>query len=225
MPPRPGAFAERVRAPIENLVVIPDAMPAQEAALAEPIAVACHAVHHGARLLPFALPGACCVVLGGGAIGLGCALVLREAGAGENWLIVSNAARRDTLMRAGVARSRAPEDGPGEASADLVVDAVGSAATRGVLPACARGGRDRACGPCCRGAAGLDVRRLSLQEIILTGTYCEAPAEFRTVVGLLVERRFGALDWLETRPLAQGAQAVADIVAGRVAAAKIVLVP
>jgi L-iditol 2-dehydrogenase len=78
---------------------------------------------------------------------------------------------------------------------------------------------------CCRGAAGLDVRRLSLQEIILTGTYCEAPAEFRTVVGLLVERRFGALDWLETRPLAQGAQAVADIVAGRVAAAKIVLVP
>ncbi len=69
------------------------------------------------------------------------------------------------------------------------------------------------------------MRRLTLQEITFTGTYCYTPEEFRTVVRLLVEGRFGALDWLETRPLAEGARAVADIDAGCVAAAKIVLIP
>lgn len=70
------------------------------------------------------------------------------------------------------------------------------------------------------GAEGLDVRRLTLQEIIFTGTYCYTPEEFRTVVALLVGGRFGVLDWLETRPLADGAAAVADIDAGRAAAAR-----
>jgi L-iditol 2-dehydrogenase len=225
MPPRPGAFAEWVRAPVENLVVIPDAMPAHEAALAEPIAVAYHAVHHGARLLPLPLPGACCVVLGGGAIGLACALVLRQAGAGEIWLIEPNAARRETAMRAGIAQSRTPEDGPGDASAELVLDAVGSAATRAASCRLVRAGGVIVHAGLLPGAEGLDVRRLTLQEIIFTGTYCYTPGEFRTVVGLLADGRFGALDWLETRPLAEGAKAVADIDAGRVAAAKIILVP
>jgi L-iditol 2-dehydrogenase len=225
MPPRPGAFAEWVRAPLENLVVIPDAMPAHEAALAEPIAVAYHAVHHGARLLPNPLPGACCVVLGGGAIGLACALVLRQAGAGDIWLIEPNAARRETAMRAGIAQSRAPEDGPADASADLVLDAVGSAATRAASCRLVRAGGVIVHAGLLPGAEGLDVRRLTLQEIIFTGTYCYTPGEFRTVVGLLADGRFGALDWLETRPLAEGAKAVADIDAGRVAAAKIILVP
>ncbi len=75
------------------------------------------------------------------------------------------------------------------------------------------------------GADGLDVRRLTLQEITFTGTYCYTPAEFRTVVGLLADGRLGTLEWLETRRLADGARAVADIDAGAVAAAKVVLVP
>ncbi len=75
------------------------------------------------------------------------------------------------------------------------------------------------------GSEGLDVRRLTLQEITFTGTYCYTPEEFRTVVGLLVAERFGALDWIEARPLADGARAVGEIDAGAVAAAKIVLIP
>ena len=225
MPPRPGAFAEWVRAPIESLVVIPEAMPAAEAALAEPIAVAFHAVHHGARLLARPLPGLRCVVLGGGAIGLAAGLVLRQAGAGEVWLIETNAARRETASRAGIALCRAPEDGPADASADLVLDAVGSAATRVASCRLARPGGVIVHAGLLPGAEGLDIRRLTLQEITFTGTYCYTPAEFRTVVALLAEGRFGALDWVETRPLAEGARAVADIDAGRVAAAKIILIP
>ena len=225
MPPRPGAFAEWVRAPIENLCVIPEEMPAQHAALAEPIAVAYHAAHHGARLLGRPLPGARGLVLGGGAIGLAAALVLRQAGAGEIWLIEPNPARRETALRAGIAHARAPEDGLEDGSADLILDAVGLAATRAAACRIARPGGVIVHAGLLPGADGLDVRRITLHEITLTGTYCYTPAEFRTVVTLLVDGRFGALDWLETRPLAEGAQAVADIDAGRVAAAKVVLIP
>ncbi|PWS34514.1 galactitol-1-phosphate 5-dehydrogenase [Falsiroseomonas bella] len=225
MPPRPGAFAELVRAPEENLVEIPEAMPAAKAALAEPIAVSYHAVHHGARLLGRPLPASRCVVLGGGAIGLAAALVLVQAGAGEVWLVEPNAARRATAERAGIALSRAPEHGPEDSSCDLVVDAVGAAVTRASACRLARPGGVIVHAGLLPGAEGLDIRRLTLQEITFTGTYCYTPEEFRTVVGLLVAGRLGALEWLEARPLAEGARAVADIDAGAVAAAKVVLVP
>jgi L-iditol 2-dehydrogenase len=221
MPPRPGAFAELVRAPEENLVEIPEDVPAAQAALAEPVAVSYHAVHHGARLLARPLPAARCAVLGGGAIGLAAALVLMQAGAGEVWLIEPNAARRETARRAGIALTRAPEDG----SCDLVFDAVGAAATRESACRLARPGGVIVHAGLLPGAKGLDVRRLTLQEITFTGTYCYTPQEFRTVVGLLVAGRFGVPGWIETRPLAEGARAVADIDAGAVAAAKILLIP
>jgi L-iditol 2-dehydrogenase len=225
MPPRPGAFAELVRAPEENLVEIPADMPAAKAALAEPVAVSYHAVHHGARLLGRPLPAARCVVLGGGAIGLAAALVLVQAGAGEVWLIEPNAARRATAERAGIALCRAPEAAPAEGSCDLVIDAVGAAATRASACRLARPGGVIVHAGLLPGAEGLDIRRLTLQEITFTGTYCYTPQEFRTVVGLLASGRLGALDWFEARPLAEGARAVADIDAGAVAAAKIVLLP
>jgi L-iditol 2-dehydrogenase len=225
MPPRPGAFAELARAPEDNLVEIPEDMPAAKAALAEPVAVAYHAVHHGARLLGRPLPAARCAVLGGGAIGLAAALVLVQAGAGEVWLVEPNAARRGTAARAGIALIRAPDGAPEDGSCDLVLDAVGAAATRASACRLARPGGVIVHAGLLPGADGLDVRRLTLQEITFTGTYCYTPAEFRTVVGLLVAGRLGALDWLEARPLAEGARAVADIDAGTVAAAKIILFP
>ncbi len=119
MPPRPGAFAELVRAPEANLVEIPEYMPAAKAALAEPVAVSYHAVHHGARLLGKPLPSSRCVVLGGGAIGLAAALVLQQAGAGEVWLIEPNPARRATAEGAGIGLARAPDDAPRKAPATL----------------------------------------------------------------------------------------------------------
>lgn len=225
MPPRPGAFAELLRAPEENLVEIPEDMPAAKAALAEPVAVSFHAVHHGARLLGRPLPSARCLVLGGGAIGLAAALVLIQAGAGEVWLIEPNAARRATAERAGVALARAPEAGPEDASCDLILDAVGATATRAAASRLVQPGGVIVHAGLLPGADGLDVRRLTLQEITFTGTYCYTPEEFRTVVRLLASGRLGALDWLETRALAEGARAVADIDAGAVAAAKLVLIP
>ena len=65
MPPRPGAFAEFVRIPERNVVAIPDSMPIAHAALAEPVAVAWHAVRLGMEKLHQPLAACRVEVLGG----------------------------------------------------------------------------------------------------------------------------------------------------------------
>ena len=50
MPPRPGAFAEMVAIPSENLLVVPRAELLQSAALTEPLACSWHAARLGLRL-------------------------------------------------------------------------------------------------------------------------------------------------------------------------------
>ena len=72
---------------------------------------------------------------------------------------------------------------------------------------------------------GLDIRRMTLQEITFVGTYTYTAQDFRDTAAAMFDGRLGRLDWIETRPLADGAQAFADIRAGNVAAPKIVLKP
>lgn len=174
MPPRPGGFAELTRAPVENLVEIPEDMPAPHAALCEPVAVAYHAVHQWARLLARPLPGLRCLVLGGGAIGLAAALVLRQVGAGEVRLIEPNATRRATEERAGI-MAWAGGHAEADASWDLVLDAVGASATRAAASRLVRAGGAIVHVGLLPGSDGLDVRRLTLQEITFTGSDCYTP--------------------------------------------------
>ena len=48
-PEIPAAFADRVAAPAQNVVVLPESMPAELGALVEPLAVGYHAVRRGGR--------------------------------------------------------------------------------------------------------------------------------------------------------------------------------
>ena len=75
------------------------------------------------------------------------------------------------------------------------------------------------------GSEGFDVRKITLQEIVVAGTYCYTPLEFRQTLEAIASGRLGPLDWIEQRPLADGPRAFQDIDAGRAAAAKIVLRP
>lgn len=227
MPPRPGAFAELTRIPETNIVPVPDGFDIRKAALAEPIAVSYHAVQRGRRLLARPLSSARCVVLGGGAIGLAAALVLAMEGAAEILVAETNAARRATVERAGRFSPYAP-GAAGESAAgsvDLVIDAVGAETTRAA--ACrlvAPGGVIVHIG-LLPGTGGIDIRKITLDEVTLTGTYCYSMLDFREAVSAMTMGRLGALDWLEERPLKDGASAIRDLDEGRTAAAKIVLVP
>ncbi len=227
MMPRPGAFAEQVRIPETNIVEVPADFDIVKSALAEPVAVSYHAVNNGVRALARPITAATCVVLGGGAIGLAAALVLAMRGARSVHVAEPNAARRKTIQAAGnfeaytPGTTRAPADG----SVDLVIDAVGADATRAAACRIVRPGGVIVHIGLLPGSGGIDVRKLTLQEITLVGAYCYTMVDFRETVTALAGGQLGDLKWFEERPLSDGASAFGDIDAGRTAAAKIILRP
>jgi threonine dehydrogenase-like Zn-dependent dehydrogenase len=226
MPPRPGAFAEYVRIPERNVVAIPDAMPVEHAALAEPIAVSWHAVRLGTERLHQPLAACRVVVLGGGAIGLAAAIVARHFSATDIRIAEPNPLRRKAIAAQESFDAYDPTSGaPVDSSVDLVIDAVGAAATRAAACAMVRPGGVIVHAGLLPGQDGLDIRKITLQEVTLTGTYCYTPADFRQTVDALAGGGLGTLAWFECRPLADGAAAFRDIDAGAAASAKIVLRP
>ena len=224
MPPRHGAFAERLSMPSANLVIIPDGVPTEKAALAEPIACGWHAVRLAKNVLNRPIEEARCLVIGGGAIGLGAALVLAAHGADEIWLAETNPERRAIVEKAGDFRVFDPGNEHIDA-VDLVVDGVGFPATRAMASAAARPGGVITHIGLGSAEGGLDIRRMTLQEITFIGTYTYTPKDFRDTAEAIFDGRLGALDWAEMRPLSDGQQAFLDIRAGKVAAPKIVLIP
>ena len=72
---------------------------------------------------------------------------------------------------------------------------------------------------------GLDIRRLTLQEIRFIGTYTYTSQDFVETAHAIFNGSFGSLDWYETRPLSAGNKAFSQILRGEIAAPKIILNP
>ncbi|UAB87892.1 alcohol dehydrogenase catalytic domain-containing protein [Ruegeria sp. SCSIO 43209] len=220
MPPREGAFAEYVAIPERNLIEVPSHITLEQAALAEPIAVSWHAVRLGlASLHPADERRA--HVIGGGAIGLAAALALTAMGVEQVTLSEPNAARatylRDTC---GIAVVDTPEQ-----DIPLVIDAVGFSSTRAVASALVSPGGVILHIGLGSSEGGLDIRRITLQEITLIGTYTYTAQDFRDTCNAMFNGRLGTLDWVETRDLSDGAAAFTDIRAGKTLAPKTILKP
>lgn len=227
MPARPGAFAEFITIPERNLVPLPAELDTTRAALAEPIAVSYHAVDVGIRKLARPISAASTVVLGGGAIGLTSALCLVLRGASDVRVAEPHTGRRRTVTKAGPFAAYDPDgaDAPRDGTVDLVIDAVGAAATRAAAFRMVKPGGVIVHLGLLRGSDGVDVRRLTLQEITFTGSFCYTDLDFRETVAALAAGRFGPLNWFEERALKDGVRAFQDIDAGRTDAAKIILHP
>lgn len=220
MPPREGAFAQFVTMPESNLVTVPETVPFDVAALAEPMAVSWHSARLGISALHDADPRRA-LVIGGGAIGLAAALALKAMGCQEVIVAEPNAARRAYLeLHCGIQTTAKATD-----AAPLVVDAVGYAATREIASALATPGGVIVHIGLGEDMGGLDVRRMTLQEITFIGTYTYTAQDFRDCAQAMFDGRLGPLGWTEIRPLSDGAAAFADIRGGRVAAPKIILKP
>ncbi len=224
MPPREGAFAELIAMPAANLVTVPEGVPTEKAALAEPIACGWHAVRLARAALHRPLEEARCLVIGGGAIGMGAALVLAAHGAGEIHVAEMHSGRRAMVQNAGDFNAFDPAVEE-QREIDLVIDAVGIDATRAAASAAVRPGGVIAHIGLGAGAGGLDIRRFTLQEITFFGTYTYTKADFRATAEAIFAGRLGTLDWPDIRPLSDGARAFDDIAAGQVAAPKIILTP
>lgn len=223
---RPGAFAEYMSIPAASLIDMPQNMSPVHAALTEPAATALHAINMSMKAMARPLPENRTLILGGGAIGMLAALLLKSYGARHTVLAEVNPLRRHSAeQHAGVETYDPRETQPEENGFDYVIDAVGSKVTRvAALNAVKPGGVVMHIG-LQDWASEIDMRKLTLAEITLMGTYTYTTADLRATVKLLHEGAFGDLSWVQSFSLAEGAQAFADLDSGRLASSKVVLLP
>jgi alcohol dehydrogenase len=221
---RAGGFAELMTTAASSVVDVPQDISVRAAALTEPAATALHAIAIATRAIARPLPECSVLVLGGGAIGMLATLLLRSYGVRRVSVGEINALRRTSLAKATNAHVYDPaREQP--SGADLVLDAVGAKATRNAaLSAVKPGGVVMHVG-LLDWASEIDMRKLTLAEITLIGTYTYTTADLRAAVAALAAGAFGDLAWVEERPLAEGAAAFRDLHEGRSAAAKIILRP
>jgi len=225
MAPRQGAFAEYIAIPEENLVTVPDDIPLEHAALTEPLACGWHGVRVGLGAIDIAAPEIDCLVIGGGAIGFGAALSLDAQGVETITVLEASADRRDFLRAVSGFNVIAPDELDEAAAFDLVIDGVGYSKTRATASTHARPGGAIVHIGLGENEGGLDIRRMTLQEISFIGTYTYTADDFRNTARAIFDKRLGPLNWIDMQPLSEGAQVFRNIRSGSAPAPKTILIP
>ena len=223
---RPGAFAEQFSIPAKNLVEVESGADSVQLALTEPAAVALHAVRLVERVAMRPLSEGTALVLGGGAIGLLCALFLKDYGCKQITVSETNAQRRQVVEATGVSEVIDSSTSEIESNRyDAVFDAVGIPATRQTsISAVKAGGVVMHIG-LGDDSGEMNVRRMTLSEITFIGTYTYTALDFRVAAQKIGRGDLGALDWIDERPLSAGSQAFRELIQGQVASPKIILRP
>ncbi|NQU66247.1 MAG: alcohol dehydrogenase catalytic domain-containing protein [SAR324 cluster bacterium] len=222
-----GAYAENVIIPARNIIPISQTADPVKLALSEPVATALHALNLARVQSSRPLSELKVLIIGGGAIGLLAALLLKGYGNRTTTMAETNDLRRQSAADVAGCELLNPitEGDPDEGMFDLIIDAVGGAVTRKMgLKAVKPGGIFVHIG-LMDSLGELDIRKLTLFEITLVGVYCYTAADMRAAAQAIESGLVGNLDWIETRPLSQGGKAFSDLDQGRCAAAKIVLIP
>jgi threonine dehydrogenase-like Zn-dependent dehydrogenase len=224
---RPGAYAQQMSIPSRCLIELPEGMDAVRAALTEPAATALHALHVAMKSLVRPLAECTVLVIGGGAIGMFTALLLKHYGVRNAMVAEVNPLRRASIERETGFRAFNPIEGTPvrDGTCELVVDCVGAKPTRVAAMAAVKAGGVFMHIGLQDWASEIDMRKLTLAEITLIGTYTYSQMDLRATVALLASGAFGDCSWVEQRALSEGARAFSDLDAGRTAAAKIVLRP
>jgi alcohol dehydrogenase len=223
---RPGAFAEYMSIPASSLIALPEHLSLDDAAITEPAATAVHAINLSMRALQRPVQECRVLVLGGGAIGMLSALLLKHYGVDHIDLAEVNPLRRKAIEKhVGCTTFNPIEEQVAENAYEFVMDCVGAVVTRNsALAAVKPGGVVMHVG-LQDWSSEIDMRKLTLAEITLLGTYTYSTIDLQATVHLLARKAFGDLSWVEKRSLDDGPQAFIDLHAGKTAAAKILLKP
>lgn len=221
---RPGAFAEYVAVPYENAIAVPKEMNASLASLAEPLAVAIHAVKLGLRPLDDLL------IFGAGPIGLLCLLAAKQMGAGTIVVLDLQPTRLAHAERLGaVALSPSDIEARREElfpqGIPLIIDCVGVQATRDQAMSLADSGGKVVMVGLGHGRSDLPVNHLVRQEISLIGSYTYSHEDFQQAVTLLRQGKIDIQGWTQTRDLADGPSAFQELVDGSGQYSKLFLKP
>jgi len=162
---RDGAFAERLVLPEANLVPVPDAVPDRDAVFAEPLAAA---IQIGRQVT--LVPDRRIVLLGDGRLGQLVARVLRAWDLAPT-VVGKSPAKLDLVRRLGLEAVHAGEAEP-DASADVVIEATGTADGLAMALACVRPRGTIVAKSTVADTAGLDLAPLVVNEVTVVGSRC-----------------------------------------------------
>ena len=224
---REGGLAELVSVPEKNIFEVPKKLSIKEAALAEPAAVALHAVLLAEQNLKKPMSESKILIQGAGAIGLLCGLVLNKEKKSTNIIMSDpNKKRLDECAKYLKANFVSPNDKLiKEDNFDLILESVGLEVTRHqAIKSIAPGGTILHIG-LTQPSGTFDFKKLTIQEITLVGTYCYTNKDFQKTLKILTEKKLGDLGWIEYRDLKKGSEAFDEIHNGTCVAPKIILIP
>ena len=209
---RGGAFAEFVNVPARSLLEWPDNLPAEAAALAEPLANGVHMVN-----LSRAWAAENVVVIGAGPIGLLAMQAFVQMRGARVLAADLSDERLEAATRCGAAeivnprtddlvvRVLAATDGEG---ADIVIDAVGAAITKKQSIAATRPGGAAIWIGLHENEMTLDSYGVTLPQKSILGSYSASQEEMKTAIDLLASGKIDATSWTHIFPLSDGVEAV-----------------
>lgn len=184
---KPGSLAEFVALPPEVLVPVSGTVPVTEVALAEPLAVAIHAVSRSGLQ-----GGENVVVLGAGPIGLLTALVARQAGAASVLVVEPSVERSDLAKSLGFETVAAQADPVEVAMAatgghgyDIVFDAAGHPSVAAIVTKVVRVRGTVVIVGVYKKPTELDLQALNFLELTMVGTRVYTRADVEAAVAMI----------------------------------------
>jgi len=226
---RPGAFAEFVNVPARCLIPWPENLPAEAAALAEPLANGIHVVN-----LTRHLPAATALVLGAGPIGLFCQQALQVLRGSRVYVADLSPERLAIAKKLGAAGVINPREqdaakvllaATGGEGADLVVDAVGASVTKKTSLEALRPGGATVWIGLHENTVTVDSYNITLPEKQVLGTYAAKIEELAHALELMASGKVDALTWVQRFPLEAGVTAFNRMLAAKGADIKAVICP
>ncbi len=224
-----GAFAEYVAVPEANLVPLAPEISDAEGAMAEPLAVALHAVN-----LAGLASGEPTLVVGAGTIGLCVLLICRQRGMDPVWITDQVPHRLEVARALGGEPVNVTDTDVTEQVLEATqglgvkatLDAVGIGPTiKQALQSTRRGG-DVVLVGLAKPQVDLALYELVPQERVLRGSYAYSAEEYREAVRLINERAVDVRPLIErTVSLEDAPQAFADLASGRDPSVKVIVTP
>jgi L-iditol 2-dehydrogenase len=226
---RPGAFAEFVNVPARCLISWPENLPAEAAALAEPLANGIHVVN-----LTRHVSAATVLVIGAGPIGLFCQQAFQVLRGSRVYVADLSPERLAIARKLGAAAVINPREQDlakvirelteGE-GADLVVDAVGAAGTKKTSLDALRPGGVTVWIGLHENALTFDSYNVTLPEKQVLGTYAAKLEELQHALELMSSGKVDALSWVQRFPLEESVTAFHRMLAAKGADIKAVVCP
>jgi len=222
---RQGGFAEYVSIPDKNIYELPKNLSMKEAPIAEPCAVALHAVELGEEKLSKPIKDIKALVIGSGAIGLLCGLILSKVKNCKDIVIVDpNDKRLKESLKYLNAKGFKPDNKNIFSDYfEIIFDTVGLEATRQQAIKCIKPGGTIIHIGLTQPSGVFNFRKTTLQEITIIGTYCYTNKDFEKTLKILNNKEIGSLEWIEYRKLKEGSSAFQEIHNGSCTAPKIIL--